>query len=126
MDWSAEASAKQRASALVLELPHAMPLFRGFVDQAVTPDIFLTGRKGDYRLRSPYESARLLTARLVGLGDMSQIQLERLLKRSPGAKWRVREWETVESRTFADSLPQRAKKGMILFEPAHTPPTARF
>lgn len=73
----------------------------GKVQSVVSADLFLNDQG---QICHPYEATRLLAARLAGLGDKSQVQLERYLKAARQTAWRVPEWETPDATALAEQL----------------------
>lgn len=98
-------SAKEIADAMAEDLikrlsEQPLRLGRDWWKRHVQPDLFL--RKKTFS--KPYQAARLLAARLAGLDDRSQVQLERYLKAPSHAPWRIPEWETPEATALAEQI----------------------
>lgn len=102
----ADYDTKQVATELVKELTQRLkdrfPELAGSWPRLVTTELFLDHRRDMIR---PHEAARLLATRVAGLGDKSQVQLERDLSPPPHASWRIPEWETPEATAVAEQLP---------------------
>lgn len=99
--WSTN---KEQAACLVKDLPRRLreqhPDLGDPWVHVVSEDVFRSRGK----LVKPYCAARLLAARIVGIGDQSQVQLERYLRPVRKIWWRIPEWETAEAAAIAQQM----------------------
>jgi len=100
---SAQQATIQLAERLTERLKDRFPELADSWPRLVTTDLFLNDR-GD--MARPYETARLLAARLAGFRSKSLVQLERDFKTPVHAAWRIPEWESPEAAALAQKLLQ--------------------